>query len=44
VGGTESRTVWLEVRSGRLRVRQGGKPAEELPSIHKGVHECLSAS
>lgn len=44
VGGTESRTVWLEVATGKLRIRRGARPPEELPTTYKGVRECLSAS
>lgn len=44
VGGNESRTVWLEVGTGKLRMRRGTRPPEEILSTFKGVHECLSAS
>ena len=44
VGGCESRTVWLEVGTGKVRVRQGGRAPVELAPRMKGVHECLSAS
>lgn len=44
VGGSESRTVWLEAATGKLRMRQGGKPLEELAATLKGAGLCLSAS
>jgi chemotaxis protein CheD len=44
VGGTECRSVWLHVGTGRLRLKQGARPAEELERSHEGVSACLSAS
>lgn len=44
VGGSESRTVWLDVSTGKVRIRQGGREAELLAPSIEGVRECLSAS
>jgi chemotaxis protein CheD len=46
VGGTASRTVRLEIATGRVLLRKGDQPEEELKPLRtaKGEREWLSAS